>query len=272
MSVWQDITRKLTRCYFSCFNVNPEFASAFKFSKGRGEGIFTIKYMYAAFNREAEMGEFYIEFEETVYEYKFVEALENAGATQVTIMTFAPNDANESASDALARVWMIGDKTNETYIHGMTGEALLNKARTKLNANRQAQVSAEFDEKTQAALKESLTTIDGKVDKVAEGVCTIIPDYIRQIDALKLVVAHKTKECDRQEYERGRKTEECNKLAKKLLEANEQNLALRTEIQKLQDNNMLLQDQVCLAKEITRLREISESIEIHFQSKRARPE
>jgi hypothetical protein len=250
--------------------VNPEFAGAFKFPKGRGEGYFTIKYVYAAFNKEAEMGEFYMEFEERVWSHKLVEALENAGATQITIMTFANNDGNESASNALARVRMVGDKTNETFIQGTTGEVFLNQARAKLNASRQAKVSAEFDEKTQAALKESLTTIDGKVDKVAEGVCTIIPDYQQEIARLKLVVAHKTKECDRQEYERGKKTEECNKLTKKLLEANEQNLALKTECQKLQDNNTLLQDQVCLAKEIARLHKINEEMEIRFQAKRAR--
>jgi hypothetical protein len=109
--------------------VDPEFASAFKLPKSKGGGFFTIKYLDAGFNKEAEMGEFFIEFFEKVKEHKLAQALERAGAGQVTITTFANNDGNESASNALLRVWAVSNKTGIRYTQGECSEALLRRAK-----------------------------------------------------------------------------------------------------------------------------------------------
>ncbi len=45
----------------NCFNVGPSTAEDLKFYK-RGGGEFEIKHMDAAFDKEAQFGEFFIEF------------------------------------------------------------------------------------------------------------------------------------------------------------------------------------------------------------------
>ena len=109
--------------------MSPEFASAFKFPKSKGEGFFTIKYLDAGFDKEAKMGEFFVEFNAKVKEHKLAQALERAGAGQVTITTFANNDGNESASQALCRVWAVSNKTGIRYTQGECNEALMIKAK-----------------------------------------------------------------------------------------------------------------------------------------------
>jgi chromosome segregation ATPase len=229
------------RVYFTCFNVDQSFARNFKFPKSKGDGFFTVKYMFAAFDKEAEAGEFYVEFEERVWEHKLIEALEAAGATQVIPQTFAHNDGNESASDALLRVWNLSDRTGLCYFQGECQEALQTKTSAKLKESKKKRVASEFDEKTAAAIKQSLSDIgetnkqslagignvsgkveiiDEKVSDIGENVVSINSQIKEMIDLkkknedLEKALTHKRKECDRIEYEKGRKTEEVNKLQK----------------------------------------------------------
>ena len=194
----QEISRRFIRGYCSAFNAEPELAQNFKFFKSNGVNEFSIKHMEAGFNKEAGLGEFFFEFGEAVYEHKLIKALEKAGATQVTIMTFANNDANESASNALLRVWTVAAKSGVGYIRGACQEALLAKTKAKQQSAKEQAATSFDEEKTAAAIKQSLAelgevnkqsfnkigvvdgkvdTVDGKMDKVQEGVCVIIPEY-----------------------------------------------------------------------------------------------
>ena len=219
-----EISHQFTRCYFSCFNVSPEFASVFKFPKGKGGGDFTIKYVNAGFNKEAEFGEFFIEFNEKVKEHKLAQALEKAGATQVTIMTFANNDGNESASNALLRVWTVQKQTGYSYIFGECQVALFTKTRAKFGESQKKQETFEFDEKTAAAIKQSLAdlgetnkqslaeieAVSGKVDKVQEGVSQIIPELKAENDKLKQKIKELVLSRDQQEQKTGVATARIN--------------------------------------------------------------
>jgi len=203
--------------------VDPEFASVFKFPKSKGGGFFTIKYLDAGFNKEAEMGEFFIEFFEKVKEHKLAQALERAGAGQVTITTFANNDGNESASNALLRVWTVQKQTGYSYRSGDCQEALLTKTQARFaESQKKQQETSEFDEKIKEAINRSLAlqedtnakvaAVGGDVELIKDGVCAVIPDYQRKIEELERIVAHKTKECDRIEYAKAQKTRQVNEL------------------------------------------------------------
>ena len=70
--------------------------------------------------------------------------------------TFANLDANESASDALIRVISTQDKTNIKYTRGTCPPALLAKVQAKQAAAKEQSSTKEFDEKTMAAIKQSM--------------------------------------------------------------------------------------------------------------------
>ena len=220
-----ELSHKFSRCYFSCFNVHPEFASEFKFPKSKGSGFFTVKYIDAGFNKEAEMGEFFIEFNEKVKEHKLAQALEKAGAGQVTITTFANNDGNESASNALLRVWTIQKQTGYSYRCGDCQEALLTKTQAKFaESQKKQQETSEFDEKTAAAIKQSLAdlgetnkqslaeigAVNEKVDNIQEGVCHIIPELKAENERLKKVNQDLVLSRDQQEAKTARATQRIN--------------------------------------------------------------
>jgi len=122
---------KASRFFVSCFNVTLDFAKNFKFPKSRGQGGFTIRYFEAAFNSESGSGEFFLDFEENIYEYRLIECFQIQGAGQVYTMTFANNDGNESASSALFRVRETAVKTGSHYIQGVCSRLLKVKTETK---------------------------------------------------------------------------------------------------------------------------------------------
>jgi hypothetical protein len=158
------------RLFVFCFNVTPEFATSFKFQKSRGDGYFGLKYMEAAFNKEAESGEFFLEFEEKVWEHKLIEAFQSQGAGQVSTITFANNDGGDSAANALLRI--LTSKTGITCSRGTCPPALLAKVQAKQAAARAAVISSskEFDEKTMAVIKQSLEDNKEVMVKVEEGI------------------------------------------------------------------------------------------------------
>ena len=208
----------------------------FKFPKSKGGGEFKLKYMEAAFNKEAESGEFFLEFEDTVWEHKLIEAFQSQGAGQVSTITFANNDGGESAANALVRILSSQTKSGHQVRRGTCPPALLDKVLAKQAAVRAQAVSStkEFDEKTLAAIKQSLeehkevmvkvegglstqvVKLDGietglqsqvvKLDGIQEGMCNVIPDYQREIALLKTQLAHKTALCDTVEGKLAHKT------------------------------------------------------------------
>lgn len=279
--VAQEKSSKFNRIFVSCFNVTPEFAANFKFQKSKGQGEFTIKYMLVAFNKEAESGEFFIEFEEKVWEHKLIKSFQSQGACQVTTITFANNDGGESAANALVRIMVSQKKSGEGFTRGVCTPALYTKLHAKMEeAHRQEQLGAkEFDEKTAAAIKFSLDSIEQGVQKQAadlvdikqgvqsqgielvdirQGVCNVIPDYQNEIKGLKEALAHKTKLCDRIEGQKGRLTMEINKLKWELCEKSDENESLTREKilsgKKIQD----LQMQLDVCQSIALLKQMQE--------------
>ncbi len=224
--IFQAASVKTSRFFVSCFNVSPEFASTFKFKKSKGLGEFGVKYMLATFAKEEGTGDFFFEFDEYVWEHKLVESFQSHGAGQVTTITFANNDKDESAANALACVMASQKKHGDGYTRGTRPEKLYKKAHDKMEAaNKQELLGAkEFDEKTSAAIKFSLEAhavkleaiedgvqahavkleaIEGGVHSQAvdlvdikQGVCNVIPDYQNEIKALKDALAKKTAACD----------------------------------------------------------------------------
>lgn len=265
---------KNARFFVSCFNVSPEFAASFKFLKSRGDGEYVVKYMQTAFDKEAGSGEFFIEFDEKVWEYKLVECFNAQGAGQVTTITFASNDGGESAANALVRIMATQKKSGEGYTRGTCLPALYAKAHAKMEeAHRQTQLGAqEFDEKTAAAIKLSLETNAVKLENIEsgmqsqavelvdikQGVCNVIPDYQNEIKNLREALAHKTKLCDRIEGQKGRLTMEINKLRWELGERNDENETLmmdkRVSAKKIQD----LQMQLDMCQSIALLKQMQE--------------
>ena len=135
--------------------------------KSKGGGEFTINYMDSAFNKEAEYGEFFIEFKEAVWEYKLVEQFESYGAGQVYTATFQNIDGNESASNFLLRVWELAEKTGYRETRGECSSQLLAKAKAKLEEHKDKQVEEkELDEKTQAVMRATLNGIKGVQEEV----------------------------------------------------------------------------------------------------------
>lgn len=216
--VWQTIRTQFKRCYVSCFNVDHVFAESFKYPKSKGGGEFTINFMFASLNREASAGEFFLEFEEKVWDYKLAQWMEKLGAGQVNVMTFQNNDSNESASNALLRLHTQADGV--TYERGACQPALHAKLQAKLAelASKKAD-SKELDDKTQLAIKHSLADIaekitfnqnatdqiGAKVGEVQTGIMTIL-EYQKENDELKAKLAHKTREVDRIEGQTAYKT------------------------------------------------------------------
>lgn len=219
----QESSTRLNRVFVVCFNVTPAFAESFKFWKSKGVSEFAIKYMEAAFDKEAGSGEFFLEFTDKVWEHKLIECFKLHGACQVNTITFTHNDGEESASNALLRVLTMQGKTNLKYTRGTCPPSLLAKVQTKQAAAREVSSTKEFDEKTLAAIKQSVALqeetkqavvkVEGslqshevKLDGIQQGVCNVIPDYQREIESLKAIVAHKTALCDKVEGQKAYKT------------------------------------------------------------------
>lgn len=215
--------------------------------KARNAGEFTIKFLEAAFNKEASSGEFFIEFDEKVWHNNLLKQFEDNGAGDVYIATFKHNDGNDSAASALLRVWELGERTGITYTRGVCPDALMSKARAKQADTKQNTKDSEFDEKTRAAIQASIHDVSEKLDHkaseiqgqltcVEKGVCETIPHYQAEIERLKAALAYKTLECDRQE----KRVADNTRLKNQLCEANQEIWSLEQELKTLKEHNRLL--------------------------------
>jgi len=273
--------------------VNPIFAESFKYPKSKGGGEFTINYMAASLNKEAESGEFFFEFDEIVWEHKLAQCFEKLGAGQVSIVTFQHNDGNESASNALLR---LHTSNGVLYERGTCPPALKDKLEAKLAEHAKKSESKEFDEKTNAALKQSLadigvkvettqtavTKMDTKINDVQNGVCSIIPDYQKENDELKKKLVHKTKECDRIEFHKARDTRTINEkdvlirgLQAQVKHLQEEKTVLETvvtehkrHITTLEYQNHTLANQLNMSNAITDAKEIKDYLESEAKRRR----
>lgn len=232
----------MARAYVSCFNVDPQFVSGFNVPKNIG-GEYKIKFMDAAFNKEACSGEFFIEFEEQLWYSKLLEAFEIHGAGDVYIATFKHNDGNDSAANALLRVWELAEKTGLSSTRGKCSDALITKTMAKQAEAKNKKKESEFDEKTQAAIKASMQNMEGdishvkvKVDHVGDqissietGVCKTILDYQKENERLKAALAQKTLDCDRQE----KKVADMTRVKNQNEDLRNENMELHQEVSRL---------------------------------------
>jgi len=165
---------KIKRVYVSCFNVSPEFADTFHFPKIRNGGDWKINYLAASFNKEAECGEFFIEFDDQVYEDKLIECFEALGAGEVCTVTFKHNDGDDSAANALLRVY--GLKEEPEVKRGKCPEYLEKVLRRKQQEEadkKKYYTSQEWDEKTGNAKEQSLLDVKVKIEGVNSTVTKI---------------------------------------------------------------------------------------------------
>lgn len=274
---------KIKRVYIFCFNVSPEFATAFKFPKVRSSGDWQINYLEASFNKDAECGEFFIEFDDQVYEDRLVECFEAQGAGEVCTVTFKHNDGEESAVNALLRV--VGHEGRPRVTRGTCPESLQKALRKKQQEEAERKkyyTQQEYDEKSKIAekrsldeMKESLQSQTVKLEKIESdvqlqaadvvdiknGVCGVIPDYQKKITNLEEALAHKTKLCDRIEGQKGRLTMEINKLKWEVTELNDKTTSLQ--LQNSQQNKKIqeLQEQLDICKSIALLKQTHEELQ-----------
>ena len=118
-----------------------------------------IEYMHFALNKATGVAEVYMEFEKQVMTNTIKERLSEYGASSINLMTFQHNDGNHSAASALNRVRTVAKSEGFVeVVKGSCNPRLLAKA-NELMAMEKKPEDAEFDEKTQAALKMSLGEI-----------------------------------------------------------------------------------------------------------------
>jgi len=276
----------MSRYFVSCFNITPEFFNGFVFPKSKGGGVFGIKYMEAVFNKEAESGEIFIEFDEYVWEHKLIECFEAQGAGQVTTITFANNDGGDSAGNALVRILLAQEK-HGGYSRGACPPALHAKAmakRTEAKRKLQTVSQQEFDEKTAAAIRLSLGNIEQgvqsqavkledietgvqsqavKLEGIEQGVCHVIPDYQNEIAKLKDALAKKTAACDTIEGKLAYKTRLVNQQGKYIDKLEEEQVQQGKYIDKLEeeqaqhvkDAQVWTHEKVSMQSQITALQE-----------------
>jgi hypothetical protein len=164
---------KTARYFVCCFNVGPDSAASLRFRKNQG-GEFAVKYMAAAFNKDVQSGEFFLEFEDCVDGAKVIEGFHALGAGQVCIDTFG-KDGGESAANALLRIMTLQGQTGFQVSRGCCPKHLKDKVEAKQKAAAQQALlsSREFDEKTAAALKASLDGHTVKLELLEDGIHAI---------------------------------------------------------------------------------------------------
>jgi len=231
--------------------------------KARNAGDFKIKYIHAALNKESYSAEIFLEMEESIRICNLIAQFEEKGVRQVNVITFKHNDANESASSALLRVWMSAEKTGYEHMKGNANKELWDKTQMKYDAEMQKQEENEKNQvKLEAGIKQSLEEVgdkvghiedkvdhmDGKIDNVQQGVCVIIPDYQKTLKELTEQLAHKTKEVDRIEHKMGCKTHEINKRDDIIADMSYDIENYKNQVKQLETENKYLKQIVELSK------------------------
>lgn len=127
--------------------------------------------MEAAFDKQMGSGEFFLEFVEKVREHKLAQSFQAQGAGQVTTITFAHNDGESSAANALSCVLATQAVTNSKYTRGSCPQSLIDKVKEiQAAAAKEKAVDREFNEKYAAALALSVKDVTTDVRVVKEEV------------------------------------------------------------------------------------------------------
>ena len=238
--------------------------------------MFNVKFMEAAFDKEAFSGEFFIEFEDYVWSHKMIKCFQSQGASSVMLCTFDNLDGSESASNALLRVMSSQHKTGLNYSFGTCPPALLAKVQAKQAAAKEQSSAKEFDEKTMAAIKQSMTLQEEtkaavvkvedslqsqavKLDGIEHGVCNVIPDYQKEIELLKQKLTHKTALCDKIEGQKAYQTREIRKQMMEIEALRDERLIYIAEKKAWVDEKAILLEQVDLCKAITQAKQMTEA-------------
>jgi hypothetical protein len=228
--------------FVSCFNVTSDLFTSFKFpTKSKGGSAFGIKYMEAVFNKEAESGELFIEFDANIWEHKLIKHFKSQGAEQITAITFFPNDGGESAASALVRILLAQERCGG-YSRGACPPALLDKTMAKRTVIKQSLVNAARGLQPQAIkLEEQSQAVK------LEGACN--PDYQNVIARLKEALAHKTAACDTIEGKLAHKTRTINSQDKYISTLEEEQQVVRKAGQNLILENKELHTKLAHAQE-----------------------
>ena len=146
------------------YNAQEDMLFNFKLPKGKGSGDMSLQYSAFAFNESMTVAEGILEFQETVLSSRLQDQFESLGATCITIATFQNNDGNHSAASALNRVIKLASSPGFRLIKtGVCNAKLLAKAAELAEKDKVQASGAEFDEKTQAAIRQSLADINGNM-------------------------------------------------------------------------------------------------------------
>ena len=179
-------------------------------------GEYGIKYMEAAFNREAGSGDFFIEFDEDVWSHKLVKSFESQGASQVMSSSFFKND-DESASNALLYIFYCQNHSKIKYSRGICSPALLATVKAKHDAKRNSQASVEQSNPTPRAICDADVTTANictqpqvKSENIQYDVSNVISEYQIEIERLKSGMTYKTALCTELQEQKAYQT---NKLA-----------------------------------------------------------
>jgi hypothetical protein len=143
--------------------------SAFSFQKIRAYGDVPVLFSHYALNENTGTVEGFMEFQEPVWSHHIQAQWEQLGAASVTVLTFQHNDGNQSAASALNRVTKLACSPGFRLVQsGCCNPKLLAKA-NELAEKDQAKLTApEFDEKTQAVIKQSLAV----AERISESMVT----------------------------------------------------------------------------------------------------
>jgi hypothetical protein len=179
-------------------------------------GEYGIKYMEAAFNREAGSGDFFIEFDEDVWSHKLVKSFESQGGSQVMSSSFFKND-DESASNALLYIFYCQNHSKIKYSRGICSPALLATVKAKHDAKRNSQASVEQSNPTPRAICDADVTTANictqpqvKSESIQYDVSNVISEYQIEIERLKSGMTYKTALCTELQEQKAYQT---NKLA-----------------------------------------------------------
>lgn len=144
------------RCYVSMYNAEQNLVENFSIPKSRGAGDFSIQFALFAWNPETLVAEGFLDFNDQIWTTTIHNRLAELGARSIDIMTFQNNDNNHSAASAMNRVRSVAHSEGFKSVSQGTCNPKLAAKAEELRAEEKQTKTAEFDEKTQAAIKLSL--------------------------------------------------------------------------------------------------------------------
>jgi len=160
---------RLKRCYVSMYNAFKENLEDFSLPKVRESGEMPIVFTQYALNESTGTAEGFMDFQEQVWSHQIQSQWEQLGAASVTVLTFQHNDGNHSAASALNRVTKLASSPGFKLITtGSCNPRLLAKAKELAEKEQVKTNTTEFDEKTQAVIKQSLAV----AERISESMVT----------------------------------------------------------------------------------------------------